>query len=411
MAERVLLPKMGVTMIEGTITEWLVQDGDTVAADQPLFSFETEKIDTEVSSETAGTLRIIEPVDAIVAAGAVVAYVLAEGEELPADLPTPVTARTESPAPPPEPGDGPRSEPLAPRRTTARGGRIKASPTAKRLAEEHGLDLARIHGTGPANRIVRSDVEAALDARESGAAQPPGLEPLSGELAYRGIRRTVGQRMLQSVQSMAPLTLAMEVDMTDAVKLRRDLVETWEAESVRVSYTDMLIKAAALALREHPRLNSRLEDGSIRVQPQVHVGFAVALEEGLIVPVILDADAKPLKDVAREAAELAGKARTGNLTPDELTRGTFTVTSLGMYDIDVFTPIINPPQAAILGVSRIADRPAFTGDSGTQIERRSFLTLSLTFDHRLVDGAPGAQYLQSVRRNLEQPYRLLLHVP
>ena len=411
MAERVLLPKMGVTMIEGTITEWLVQDGDTVAADQPLFSFETEKIDTEVSSETAGTLRIIEPVDAIVAAGAVVAYVLAEGEELPADLPTPATARTESQAPPPEPGDGLRSEPLAPRRTTAPGGRIKASPTAKRLAEEHGLDLARIHGTGPANRIVRSDVEAALAARESGAAQPPGLEPLSGELAYRGIRRTVGQRMLQSVQSMAPLTLAMEVDMTDAVKLRRDLVETWEAESVRVSYTDMLIKAAALALREHPRLNSRLEDGSIRVQPQVHVGFAVALEEGLIVPVILDADAKPLKDVAREAAELAGKARTGNLTPDELTRGTFTVTSLGMYDIDVFTPIINPPQAAILGVGRIADRPAFTGDSGTQIERRSFLTLSLTFDHRLVDGAPGAQYLQSVRRNLEQPYRLLLHVP
>ena len=213
--------------------------------------------------------------------------------------------------------------------------------------------------------------------------------------------------MLQSVQSTAPLTLAMEVDMTDAVKLRGELVAAWEAGNVRVSYTDMLIKAAALGLREHPRLNSRLEDGSIRVQPQVHVGFAVALKEGLIVPVILDADAKPLKDVARESAELAGKARTGNLTPDELTRGTFTVTSLGMYDIDMFTPIINPPQAAILGVGRLVDRPAFVGDSGTEVERRSFLTLSLTFDHRLLDGAPGAQYLQSVRRNLEQPYRLL----
>ncbi len=406
MAERVLLPKMGATMTEGTITEWFVQDGDSVAADQPLFSFETEKIDTEVNSETAGTVRVIEPVDATVLAGALVAYVLAEGEELP-DLPTPSAARTESPIAAPAPGGGPRSKPVAARPTTAPGGRIKASPTAKRLAEEHGLDLARIQATGPAGRIVRGDVEAALAARQTGAAQSSGLEPLSGELAYRGIRRIVGDRMLQSVQSMALLTLAMEVDVTDAVKLRGDLVAAWEAEDVRVSYTDLLIKAAALALREHPRLNSRLEEGSIRVQPQVHVGFAVALEEGLIVPVILDADAKPLKELAREAAELAGKARTGNLTPDELTRGTFTVTSLGMYDIDVFTPIINPPQAAILGVGRIVDRPAFVGDSGTEIERRSFLTLSLTFDHRLLDGAPAAQYLQSVRRNLEQPYRLL----
>ena len=406
MAERVVLPKMGATMTEGTITEWFVQDGDTVAADQPLFSFETDKIDTEVSSETAGTIRVIQPVDATVPAGALVAYVLAEGEELPAELPTPSVAHTQSPSAPAEPGDGPRSELANPRPRP--GGRVRASPTAKRLAEDHGLDLARLPGTGPGGRIVRSDVEAALAARETGAAQPPGLEPLSGELAYRGIRRTVGERMLQSVQSMAALTLAMEVDMTDAVKLRGDLVAAWKADDLRVSYTDMLIKAAALGLREHPRLNSRLEDGNIRVQPQVHVGFAVALEEGLIVPVIFDADAKPLKDVARETAELAGKARTGNLTPDELTRGTFTVTSLGMYDIDVFTPIINPPQAAILGVGRLVDRPAFVGDSGTEVERRSFLTLSLTFDHRLLDGAPGAQYLQTVRRNLEQPYRLLL---
>ncbi len=407
MAERVLLPKMGATMTEGTITEWFVQDGEAVAADQPLFSFETEKIDTEVNSETEGTIRIIEPVDATVPAGALVAYVLAEGEELPADLPTPSAALAEAPTAERPPAAA------APTLAAARSkpgpaGRIRASPTAKRLAEEHGIDLAQIPGRGPGGRIVRSDVEAALAARETGAAQPPGLEPLSGELAYRGIRRTVGERMLQSVQSMAALTLAMEVDMTDAVKLRGDLVAAWKADDLRVSYTDMLIKAAALGLREHPRLNSRLEDGTIRVQPQVHVGFAVALEEGLIVPVIFDADAKPLKDVARETAELAGKARTGNLTPDELTRGTFTVTSLGMYDIDVFTPIINPPQAAILGVGRLVDRPAFVGDSGTEVERRSFLTLSLTFDHRLLDGAPGAQYLQTVRRNLEQPYRLLL---
>jgi pyruvate dehydrogenase E2 component (dihydrolipoamide acetyltransferase) len=326
-------------------------------------------------------------VDATVPAGAVVAYILAEGEEPPADAPAPESAQVEASTA--EVAAVSVASPGAARTAPVRGARVKASPTAKRLAEEHGLDLEQIQGTGPGERILRGDVEAALTAREAGGVQSPDLAPLAGDLAYRGIRRTVGQRMLQSVQSMAHLTLAMEVDMT------------------RVTYTDMIIKAAALALREHPRLNSRLEEDAIRVQPQIHVGFAVALEEGLIVPVISDADAKPLKEVARESAELAGKARAGTLTPDELTHGTFTVTSLGMFDIDVFTPIINPPQAAILGVGRIVDRPAFVGDSGTQIERRSFLTLSLTFDHRLLDGAPGAEYLLSVRRHLERPYLLL----
>jgi pyruvate dehydrogenase E2 component (dihydrolipoamide acetyltransferase) len=405
MAERVVLPKMGATMTEGTITEWFVQNGESVTANAPLFAFETEKIDTEVTAEKAGRVHIIALVDATVPAGAVVAYILAEGEEPPADAPAPESAQVEASTA--EVAAVSVASPGAARTAPVRGARVKASPTAKRLAEEHGLDLEQIQGTGPGERILRGDVEAALTAREAGGVQSPDLAPLAGDLAYRGIRRTVGQRMLQSVQSMAHLTLAMEVDMTDAVKLRSDLVRAWEEDGLRVTYTDMIIKAAALALREHPRLNSRLEEDAIRVQPQIHVGFAVALEEGLIVPVISDADAKPLKEMARESAELAGKARAGTLTPDELTHGTFTVTSLGMFDIDVFTPIINPPQAAILGVGRIVDRPAFVGDSGTQIERRSFLTLSLTFDHRLLDGAPGAEYLLSVRRHLERPYLLL----
>ena len=214
--------------------------------------------------------------------------------------------------------------------------------------------------------------------------------------------------MFDSLQTTAQLTIAMDVDMTAAVQLRRDLVADVEPGGVRVTYTDLVIKAAALALRQHPRVNALLDGDTVRVQPGIHVGLAVALDEGLIVPVVRDADAKPIHALAAESADLAAKARDGGLGPDDLTGGTFTVTSLGMFDVDVFTPIINTPQAAILGVGRIADRPVFVSDSGTDIERRAFLTLSLTIDHRILDGAPGAQFLGTVRDMLEHPYQLVM---
>ncbi len=393
MADKVVLPKMGVMMEEGTITQWFVQDGDTVAPADPLFSFETEKIDTEVTAEARGTVHILQPVDATVVPGTVVAYILAVGEALPEDalVPSPDSAAAPGAATARQ-ASLPTAETPSP--SGAGGPRVKASPTARRLAEEQGLDLARIEGSGPGGRILRRDVEEVLCAGEAA--------PSSADLPYRGIRRTIGQRMLQSVQTMAPLTLAMDADMTEAVKLRVEL-----ADAVRVTYTDLLVKAAALALREHPRLNARLDGDAIRTQPHIHIGFAVALEEGLIVPVVRDADAKPLDQIAREAAELADRARGASLTPDDVAGGTFTVTSLGMFGVDLFTPIINPPQAAILGVGRVVDRPVFTNDTDTQIERRSFLTLSLTFDHRLLDGAPAAQFLQTLRTHLENPTHLL----
>jgi len=458
MAIEVVLPKMGMTMVEGTITEWFMQDGDTVAEGDQLFAFETEKVDYEVSADSAGSLRIMQPVDSIVEAGGLVAYILAEGESLPegaapaaapASAPPAAGAAPAAAAAPPAAlavpsGAGIKASPVAKKLAAERGidlttvpgsgpggrilkedvenapaptlaavgaastaganGRAKASPVAKKLAAEHGIDLSRIAGSGPDGRIVKGDVEAAI-------ANPPAASaPLEGSIPYRGIRRTVGQRMFESLQSMAQLTMTMEIDVTDAVRLRRDLVEAWEAEGVRVTYTDMVIKAAALALRDHPRVNAILNEDTVEVQPEVHIGFAVALDEGLIVPVLRHADQTPIKQLAVESAELARKARDGGLTPDELTGGTFNVTSLGMYGVDAFTPIVNPPQAAILGVGGIADRPAFVGDSGLDVERRSFLTISLTIDHRLLDGAPGAQYMQSVRRYLEHPYLLLTTV-
>ena len=385
-------------------------------------------------------------------AGAVVAQILAAGEE-PSPAAAPATAEApaaaaSAPAPAPAPdavaaGDAPsaagRASPavkrlaashgldLATVRGSGVGGRIlrtdveaaaaaavpppapagpvKASPAAKRLAREHDLDLATVTGSGPGGRIVVEDVEAALAAA---AETAPAPAPADAEtFPYRGMRRTIGSRMHASLQEMAQLTMATDVDMTRAVDLRRELLDLWADRGLRPTYTDFVIKAAALALRGHPRLNAELRDDVIVLHPQIHVGFAVALDEGLIVPVTRDTDALPLDELAQISADLAVRARERRLGADDLTGGTFTVTSLGMYGIDVFTPIINPPQAAILGVGRISERPVFRGESN-DVERRSFMTLSLTIDHRVVDGAPAAEFLRDVKGILERPSQLIL---
>ncbi len=387
-------------MTEGTITEWFVGDGDTVAEGTLLYSFETEKVTYEVQAEAAGTIRIVASVETTIAAGGVAAYILAAGEELPADA----GAAPSAAAPPPPAAPAP-AKPEATAAPRAAGGRVKASPAAKKLAAEHDLDIATVPGSGPGGRVVVEDVQKAIAAAPPPAAAAP--PPLEGAIPYKGMRRTVGQRMHESLQSMAQLTLTMDVDMTRAAALRADLIEAWESEGVRLTYTPLALRAAALALRDLPRVNVTLDGDTVRVQSEVHVGIAVALEEGLIVPVIRNADAKSLRRIAVEAAELSAKARDGGLTPDDLTGGTFTVTALGMFGIDAFTPIVNPPQAAILGIGQVADRPVLVGESGTQIERRAFMTASLTIDHRILDGAPGAQYLQAFRRYLEHPALLL----
>ncbi len=449
MPTSVILPKLGMTMVEGTITEWYQQSGDAVQTGDLLFAFETEKVNYEVQAEAEGTLHVLVAATETVDAGAVVAQILAAGEEpapvaAPATAPAPAAAASApAPAAAPAPdggaaGDAP-SEPgraspavkrlaashgldLATIRGSGVGGRIlrtdveaaaaapaappapagpvKASPAAKRLAREHDLDLATVTGSGPGGRIVVEDVEAALAAA---AAAPADAETFP----YRGMRRTIGGRMHASLQEMAQLTMATDVDMTRAVALRRELLDLWADRGLRPTYTDFVIKAAALALRGHPRLNAELRDDVIVLHPQIHVGFAVALDEGLIVPVTRDTDALPLDELAPISADLALRARERRLGPDDLTGGTFTVTSLGMYGIDVFTPIINPPQAAILGVGRISERPVFRGESN-DVERRSFMTLSLTIDHRVVDGAPAAEFLRDVKGILERPSQLIL---
>jgi len=269
----------------------------------------------------------------------------------------------------------------------------KVSPTVARLAADRGVDVASVSGSGPGGRVVRKDVELAL--RTSAVEEMP----------YEGVRRTVGDRMLASLHDSAQFTLTMEVDVTESTRLRRDLVG--RPEGGAPTYTDIVIRSVALALREHPRLNSTLNGSVIRKAPEINVGFAVALDEGVIVPVIRKTDEKSLSQISSETRELAERARSGGLRREDVTEGTFTVTSLGMYGIDSFTPVINPPQAAILGIGRVSERPSFTGDSGTDVERRSLMSLSLTIDHRIVDGAPGARFLGAVAELLEHPNRLL----
>jgi pyruvate dehydrogenase E2 component (dihydrolipoamide acetyltransferase) len=408
----VVLPKMGMTMTEGTLAQWLVPDGAPVEKGQPIFRMLTEKINAEVEAEASGILRHLVPEDATVPAGAVVGCILAQEEELPPEL-VEMAARAAAPAAAPAPaasGAGPGAPPAR-----EAGEFVRASPLARRLAEEAGIDLSQVEGTGPGGRILQEDVERAIAARRKAPA--PAAPAAGRTIPFKGVRRTIGQRMHESLQAMAQLTITMEVDVTEAGRMCQELSERWQAEpggGVSVTYTHAIVKAAALALAEHPRLNSTLEGDAIRLLDEVNVGVAVSLDEGLIVPVVREADRKPLRQIAVEARELSEKARQGTLTVDEVTGGTFTVTTLGMYDVDVFTPIVNPPQCAILGVGRVKEVPAFlgrgesaSGGEGDQVVRRSVLNLSLSFDHRVVDGAPAAEFLRRIKHYLEHPDLLL----
>ncbi|MEM8766073.1 MAG: dihydrolipoamide acetyltransferase family protein, partial [Pseudomonadota bacterium] len=275
-----------------------------------------------------------------------------------------------------------------------------SSPMARKLARERGISLDGIVGTGPGGRITKEDVEA-----YEPEATPERANRGDETIPLRGMRRTIATRMHDSLQSMAQLTMDMDVAMDDAVKLRNQLVVEWSDKGVKPGYTDLVIRAAAKALRSHGAMNSQLTDTALVRKGDVHVGMAVALPEGLIVPVLKHADELTLEEIARESARLAAGARDGSLTPDDLQDGTFTVTALGMYGVDSFTPIINAPQAGILGVNRIREDVAWDDRTPVKVQR---MRLSLTWDHRVLDGAPAAEFLAEVRDLLEAPYRLLV---
>lgn len=397
MPSEIYLVKVGMTMEEGTVEEWYVADGARVEPGEMLYRLETEKVNLDVDAETAGTVKHLADAGTTCKPGDVVGFIYADDETIPDALPTPKPRRDIAVAGEAGANDPPPKPTAKPRRA---GGRIAASPVARKLAGELGVDLADVTGTGPRGRITKEDVQAAADAADATAGPQAG-----SSTPMTGMRRTIAERMHASLRDTAQLTMDMEVAMDDAVKLRRDLVVEWEGDGIRVTYTDLVLAAATKALGQHPAMNAGLQDDALVRFEAVHIGLAVALDEGLIVPVIKDAQSKSLKEMATVSAELATRARDGKLTLDDVEGGTFTVTSLGMYGVDTFTPILNPPQAGILGVGRIYDGIRWEGDTAV---KAAMMRLSLTWDHRVLDGAPAAEFLAAVRDFLESPYRLLV---
>ena len=466
-AVEVLLPKIGLTMQEGTIDEWLVPTGGIVSEGDALLRLATDKVDVDVEAEAGGLFHPVVQAGATVPAGALIGWLLAEGEQPPGTEGTPMPAAPESvPGTDamPATGEGALAVPALNGTAGLNGsaGRLLASPNARRVAADTGVDLTAVRGTGPGGRIVSEDVEDYLlipapqppatltadpvtptsplvrrlakergidlaDVRPTGAggrirrsdldAVTPATAPATARRAtalpqpgdvipLTGMRGTIARRMHASLQEMAQLTHGYEVRMDAVVALRAQLKQEWTDSDLPVpSLGDFLMKAAALALREHPLLNAAVLEDGVHLYQGIHLGFAVAVPNGLLVPVIEDAAELPLSEMARRSRELADSARSGRMSPALLEGATFTVTSLGGYGVDFFTPVINPGNVAILGVGRLRDGVEWVAE---QPRRTQVLTLSLTFDHRAVDGAPAAEYLRTVGELLRKPLRLLV---
>jgi pyruvate dehydrogenase E2 component (dihydrolipoamide acetyltransferase) len=404
MPTEVRMPKLGMAMKKGTVKRWLVAEGGTVDKGAPLLEIMTEKINAVIEAPGSGVLgRVLAADNTELPVGALLGLIAAPGESLGdaeqavaaaaaapgAAVPTPAVAS----APAPAAGGAPA------------GGEVLASPAARRLARDRGIDIALVQPSAPGKRITTDDVEAFAARPQPSAAPAPAATPdgqapgPSGRtVAFDGIRKVVAERLHESLQTMAQVTVSREAEVGGLVARRAQLAPGFEAAiGLRLTYTDLLVESVARLLPEHPLLNSTLEESSIVISDAVHMGVAVALDDGLIVPVIRDAHAKSLADIARARTELAQKAQAGTLGMDEIEGGTFTISNLGAFGADSFTPIVNPPQCAILGVGRIVEKPVAADG---EVRVRPTMWLSLTFDHRLVDGAPAARFLQALADRL-----------
>lgn len=472
MATKVPLPLLGQTMEEGTIIQWFKNEGDSVEKGEPLLEVMTDKANMEVEAPASGTLlKIVAkeddtvPVKGLIAvlgepgeditdllggdgAGSEAAQAEAkeeksEGAQAPAEAATPVGQVGE-----------PGRESTAGTGTT--GGKVAASPRARKLAEENGVDLASIgSGSGPGGRIIEKDVLRALEggAGKAEAAAAPAATPLARKVSeekgvelagvsgsgpggkirrddvegaeaapapevrlapkvslgktipFTGLRKAVADNLRRSADTVIPVTLTTSVDMTEVTKLREQIKGVYQEKyGAKLSFTDIVVKATAKAIEDYPIMNSSLEEKQIQIHDSIDMSIAIAVPDGLIAPPVRDANLKPLWAISREIRDLAERGRAGKLSGDEMTGGTFSLTNLGTYGIDVFTPIINPPQIAILAVCAIKKQAVVVED---KVEVRPMMNLCLTFDHRVVDGAPAAEFLAHLREMLEKPYLFL----
>ncbi|HEX6967149.1 MAG TPA: pyruvate dehydrogenase complex dihydrolipoamide acetyltransferase [Gemmatimonadaceae bacterium] len=464
MATKVVMEALSPTMEEGRLVKWLKNEGDAIAKGDVLAEVETDKAVMELVARGAGTLRKrLIPEGETAPVGALIGVIAAPDEDIAALVatdgaaatpasggPTPsrdqatttrpaqVIARTqesagasaipESPSqsqaeastPSQEkvraPGAGapPRQPPAlttppAPAQAHENGGRMRSSPLARRLASERGLDLRSVQGSGPGGRIVRRDIEAAMQAGAAQAAAPsaPSAPRRAAEGAYRDVpltqlRKTIARRLSESIGPIPTFYLTVEIAFDRVAEMREAMAALGDA--YKVSYNDIILKAVATALAQHPEVNAHWLGDRIRQFNEVHLGMAVAIEDGLITPVIFDADRKGLSEIARESRELAKRARERKLTPEQYTGSTFSVSNLGMFGIDQFTAIINPPEAGILAIGALEEKPVVQNGELSTSKR---VRMTMSCDHRVIDGATGAKFLQTLRRMLENPLMLV----
>lgn len=464
MAKPVIMPRFGMTQEEATIVRWLVKEGAWVEQGDPLCEVTTDKINMEVEAPVDGILAGIRFAEGeTVPVTETIAYLLAKGEALPeppSGLPAASPSPDRAPARPaagPQPeastGDGgikatpvarrmaaaervelasipgsglegrvtrhdverflstrpPASPPVSPQALPGSPGltaKVRASPAARRLARQQGVPLESVAGSGPSGRVQGWDVASAAAAALQSSAPPEPAAPAplpAGRqprvIPLEGMRRTIAERMQASAQQAPHITLTMDIDMGRAQAMREDFNARLRGEQASISMTAVLVKACAAALKEHPLLNSYFRENQILVMPQINVGVAVAIEDGLIVPVVRDADQKSLYQIGQEVASLSRRARQGALRPQDVVDGTFTLSNLGMFGVDHFTAIINPPQVAILAAGRVARR--FVPDEYDRPAPRSMMTVTLSVDHRVIDGAGAARFLNTLRGILE----------
>ena len=407
--QTIIMPKMGDAMEEGTLVRWLKQEGEPVKEGEPIAEIATDKATIELEAPASGILRGIRvPEGATVPINTPLAYILTEGETLPEESKR--DGATPAPAAAPQ-VVAPPSEVKAAYAPAAEE-RIKASPLARKIAQEHGIDLRLLQGTGPQGRIVERDVLAYLEKMRPPAPAPAAAPPVPPTPAPAGAARTellsrlrqiTAQRTTEAKQTIPHFYLTMEIDMEEALALRAKLNSM--EESFRISVNDMIVKACAVALEKHPIVNASYREGQLVYPDGIHIGIAVASEEGLLVAVVRHCEGKSLRRIAQEAQTLVQKAREGKLLPDEMTGNTFTVSNLGMFDIDEFSAIINPPASAILAVGAVKKVPVVLEDGSIQPRARMKVTLSC--DHRVLDGATGARFLQDLKRVLENPVLMM----
>ncbi|MGE6759266.1 pyruvate dehydrogenase complex dihydrolipoamide acetyltransferase [Corallococcus interemptor] len=422
----ILMPSLSPTMTEGKIVKWLKKEGDKVSSGDAIAEVETDKSNLEVEAYDDGTLaRITVQAGDMAKVGAPIAFLTPKGAKAGASAPA---AAPQAPAAPKAPAQAPAAaapsapaggQAAPPRREApaSGGGRLRASPLAKRMAQERGLDISQVRGTGPLGRVVKRDVEQALGqglakapaqaqapAAKKAATQPEarafGTRPEPQAVPVSSMRKVIAQRMSEVKPGVPHFYLTVEVEMDAAVKIREEA----KALDLKVSVNDIIVKAAAIALRRSPKMNVSLQGDQVLHYGTVDVGIAVAIEDGLITPIIRDADLKGLQAISAESRDMAERARKRSLKPAEYNGGSLTVSNLGMYGIDQFIAVINPPQSAIIAVGAVAEK-AVVRDG--QLAVRKMMTVTLSGDHRVIDGATGAEYLRELKGLLEHPSRLL----